>query len=149
MNESRNWKAVTEVHRVKVHRRRRAGQAMAELALSLPLLLGVLFIIIETTFAISSAATLHDAVHYGARILAQKDLTHEQTKAKVRDFLRNDRFIEIEKVKIRIREGTDFNGKDNVTVEAFLPVRPVTFTSMTEFNLRAKAVFRKEHRPPA
>lgn len=131
-------------------RKSRRGQAMAELALSLPFLLLVLFIIFEVTFAISTAANLDDAVHYAARVQAESHGSFDDVEDRVREYLRSDRLIDQKLLKVVVDEGTDFNGKRYVTVSARLPLRPVTFSNMSEFTLRARAVYRMElDRPEA
>lgn len=121
---------------------RRRGQAMAELALSMPLLLGVLVLIIEGTLVVSAHQTLMDAVHQATRVASREKLTDRQVQERIAVICSNDPLVDPEALAVRVDYGIDSNGSENIRVLAELPVRPVAFTHIGSFHLSADATYR-------
>lgn len=131
-----------------LQRKKRRGQAMVELALSLPLLLAVLAGVIELSVLISHASSLQVAVDLSARSAAAKKCTIENVKKRITDILANDRLLNPKDLDIEVEESIDFNGSPTLTVTAWLKVSPFAFTNMGTFSLHSTATYRKEWPEP-
>ena len=128
----------------KSPRRLRRGQAMVELALSLPLLLGVLAAVIELSILISHAQALQEAVNQAARGAAESETTIEVIKLRVASFLEGDKLLEQDDLTIDVEESVDFNGSPTITITAHMTMRPFAFANLGSFKASATATYRKE-----
>lgn len=122
--------------------RRRRGQALVELALSLPLLVSVLLLIIEGTLAFSGSQTLTDAVHQAARVGARESLDDKEIRHRIEVILSREPLVDLDGLQLQIRRNLDTNGGEKLRVVAHLPLRPFVFTRATNFELSAGATYR-------
>ena len=127
--------------------RSRRGQALAELALALPLLLGVLVLTVEGTLMISSQHSLIDAVHQVARSATQTRMTPEQIESRLEAILANDPSVDTTAIRVDVSYGIDSSGSDNIQITATLPVRPMGFTEAGSFDISASATYRIPKKP--
>ena len=130
--------------RLLFRKKRSKGQAMVELALSLPLLLAVLAAIIELSMLISHASTLQEAVNQACRFGAENKCTIEDVKARVEKYLENDKLLQKEDLDVDVEESVDFNGSPTLTIHATLKMRPFSFTHFGTFTATSSATYRKE-----
>lgn len=130
-------------------RRAREGQALAELALSLPILLGVFVLVIEGTLMISAKHRLMDAVHQAARAASNTRMSDAEIARRIETLVMNDPLIEPDRCRTTVQYGIDSNGGDNIRVTVTLPVDPVTFSSLGSFTLQSTATYRVPRRDEA
>ncbi len=123
-------------------RTRRRGQALAELALSLPLLIGVMTLVIEGTLVVSARQTLTDAVHQVTRFAAGERPEAEEVRTRLMDMLAGTRALDPGELRVQVRYGIDSQGGENLTVSAEIPVRPFAFTRIGTFRLQADSTYR-------
>lgn len=121
---------------------RKKGQALAELALSMPLLMGVMVLVIEGTLLLSAQHSLTEAVHQVTRGACHQKLSKEQIRERVAAMCGNDPVIDAEAVQVEVAQGFDSNGASNMTVTARIPVKPVVFSRVGSFDLTASATYR-------
>lgn len=133
---------------IRSRHNKRKGQAMVELALSLPLLLAVLAGVVELSVLISHASSLQAAVDLSCKSAAEKKCTIDDVHDRIMSILENDRLLKLENVDIEVEESIDFNGSPTLTVTAQLKVSPFAFTNFGTFSLSSTATYRKEWREP-
>ena len=131
-----------------VRRRKSKGQAMVELALSLPLLLAVLAAIIELSMLISHASTLQESVNQACRFAAENKCSISDVKKRVAEYLKNDKLLQKEDLEVDVEESVDFNGSPTITIHATLIMRPFSFTNFGTFKASSAATYRKEWSGP-
>ena len=142
------YKTMTTAKQNSSLRKKRKGQAMVELALSLPLLLAVLAGVIELSVLISHASSLQAAVDLSTKSAAAKKCTIMDVKDRILSILSNDRLLETEDISVEVEESIDFNGSPTITVAAKLKVSPFAFTNFGTFSLSSTATYRKEWPEP-
>ena len=131
-----------------VRRKKSKGQAMVELALSLPLLLAVLAAIIELSMLISHASTLQESVNQACRYAAENKCSIADVKERVSEYLKNDKLLQKEDLEVDVEESVDFNGSPTITINATLIMRPFSFTHFGTFKATSAATYRKEWSGP-
>jgi len=125
--------------------KKRRGQAMVEMALSLPLLLAVLAGIIEMSMLLSHASRLQEAVNQATRALAENETEDLFTaKQRVQAHLAGDKLLTGEEIDIDVEESVDINGASTITVSAHMRLRPFAFEHFGTFKCTASATYRKE-----
>lgn len=118
------------------------GQALVELVLAMPVLLGVVAIIVEGTLTVSASHSLMDAVHQATRVAAREKVTDKDIRDRIASIVANDPMVDPEKLEVKVEYGIDSNGSTNIRVRAKLPVRPIAFTTLGTFHLDAEATYR-------
>lgn len=123
-------------------RRHRRGQALAELALALPILIGVLTLTIEGSLLISAQQTLVDATHQAARAAAEGGEGDELIRKRIVALLVTSSGVDLEQLRVQVERGLDSNGADFVRLKTSVPVRPLGFTNYGSFQLESAATYR-------
>jgi Flp pilus assembly protein TadG len=120
----------------------RRGQALVELVLAMPVLVGVLALIVEGTLTVSASHSLQDAVHQATRVASREKVTDKGIRNRIAAIVANDPLAAPEDLSIKVKYGIDSNGAKNIRVRAKLPVRPIAFTNLGTFHLSAEATYR-------
>ena len=123
---------------------RNKGQAMVELALSLPLLLAVLAVIIEISMLISHASALQEAVNQAGRYAAENRCTISEVKKRVASFLESDGLLKEKDLSVDVEESVDSQGASMINLYAKLKLHPFAFENLGTFTVTAAATYRKE-----